>query len=262
MSEEQTPVKAMDENLRRYYLDTMGIQCWELLDTGKAQQAENHLVKTAAPLADDSKGENRDVAPVAVSATANWSLLETGVAQCTHCALHKTRKQAILGRGSQCAELMIILLAPDLSDDAAGQLCSGEAYQLLSKMLAAIDIAIDDVYITSLLKCALPARHTVSPRELHQCHVYLKQQLKLIDPKQLVILGETTARCLLQNDKPLDDLRALLNPVEKNSIPVAAEYESIPLLVSYSPHELLRSPVNKRKAWQDLQQLQKMMQSV
>lgn len=256
----------MDGNLRRYYLDTMGIQCWELLDAGKQQHGESHQIKTEVPLADnlaaDSTSVNRDVAPAAVNKTANWSLLETSVQQCTHCPLHKTRRQAMLGRGNPTAELMIILLAPDMIDDAAGQLCSGDAYQLLSKMLAAIDIAIDDVYITSLLKCALPAHHTVSLKELHQCDVYLKQQLELIAPKQLVVLGETAARCLLQNDKPLDDLRALINSDEKNSISVASGYESIPLLFSYSPQELLQSPVNKRKAWQDLQQLQKMMQGV
>jgi DNA polymerase len=260
----QFPVKAMDENLRRYYLDVMGIQSWELLDAEKQYHSENPLIKTEVLLADDSAGDNREAAQArpAANETVNWSLLETGIQQCTHCPLYKTRKQAILGRGSPSADLMIILLAPAAIDDASGLLCDGEAYLLLSKMLGAIDIAIDEVYITSLLKCAPPTRHTVSLTELHQCDVYLKQQLKLINPKQLVVLGETAVRCLLQNNKPLDELRALINSDKKNSISERAQYESVPLVVSYSPQELLQSPVNKRKAWQDLQQLQKMIQDV
>jgi len=263
MSETQFPVKALDENTRRYYLDVMGIQCWELLDAEK-QRSEDRPVKKAGQLADDGSADNRDVVPaqLAGSETAKWSLLETNVQQCTKCPLHKTRKHAILGRGNQSAALMIILLAPDMIDETSGLLCDGEAYELLSKMLNAIDIAIDDVYITSLLKCALPERHTVSPHELHQCDAYLKQQIQLIQPNHLVVLGEAAARCLLQKDKPLDDLRALINLDEKNSISVLAQYESVPLVVSYSAEELMRSPENKRKAWQDLQQLQKMIQGI
>jgi DNA polymerase len=261
MAETQLPVKALDENTRRYYLDVMGIQCWELLAAEK-QHSEDSPVKNAGKLTDDGAGDDRDVVPVQLAANeaASWALLETKVQQCTQCSLHKTRKQAILGRGNQSAALMIILLSPDMIDEISGLLCDAEAYELLSKMLNAIDIRIDDVYITSLLKCALPPRHTVSPKELHQCDAYLKQQIQLIRPKQLVILGETAARCLLQKDKPLDDLRALINSDEKNSISVLAQYESVPLVVSYAPQELLQRPENKRKAWQDLQQLQKMIQ--
>jgi uracil-DNA glycosylase len=253
----------MDENTRRYYLDVMGIQCWESLDA-KQPRGEDLHIKNVALVADDGRADgDRDVASVrSLPDISNWPQLETAVQQCKQCQLYKTRKQAILGRGHQSAELMIILLSPEMSDDVAGLLCSGEAYQLLSKMLGAIDVSIDDVYLTSLLKCAVPVKHTISSSELQQCEAYLKQQIILVQPRQVVVLGETAARCLLQKDSPMDELRVLINSQEKNNVSIPAGYESVPLLISYSPQELLQQPANKRKAWQDLQQLQKMMQGV
>jgi uracil-DNA glycosylase family 4 len=254
-----SPVKAMDENTRRYYLDVMGIQCWESLEA-KQLLDESHHKKHVMLSGDDQADADRDVASTGLLPDiSNWQQLETAVQQCKQCPLHKTRKQPILGRGHQSAELMIVLLSPDASDDASGQLCSGETYELLSKMLGAIDVAIDEVYLTSLFKCAVPVSHMVSANELRQCNTYLQQQIRLIAPKQLVVLGETAARCLLQKDRPLDDLRVLINSAENNNVSMLAEYPLVPLLISYSPQELLQQPENKRKAWQDLQQLKKMM---
>jgi len=252
----------MDENTRRYYLDVMGIQCWESIAAQQSHAGDHPQQNTM--LADEARVDgDRDVASVNLLADiSNWPLLETSAQQCKQCQLHKTRKQAILGQGNQSAELMIILLSPEMSDDAAGLLCSGEAYELLSRMLGAIDIRIDDVYLTSLLKCAVPVKHTISSSELQQCAAYLQQQIRLVQPRHVVVLGEIAARCLLQKNSPLDELRALINSQEKNNVSIPAGYESVPLLISYSPLELLQQPANKRKAWQDLQQLQKLMQGV
>lgn len=249
----------MDENTRRYYLQAMGIQSWQLLD---AENFRSEELKSIVQPGVDNAGADREVVPASHQPKKmNWLQLETKIRQCAQCPLHKTRRQAIVGRGNQSAALMIVLLAPEMSDDASGLLCNGESYELLSKMLNAIDIVIDDVYLTSLLKCGLPAQHTVSPAELQQCGDYLKQQIRLVRPRQLVIMGENAVRCLLQNDKPLDDWRALINVTETDSRTEPGQYESVPLLVSYSPQELLQQPENKRKAWQDLQQLQKIMHS-
>ena len=241
-------VAPLDENTRRYYLDVMGIQCWQLTqsklesDGVSSAQAESH-------------------------ATALLKL-ETDVQQCAKCQLHVSRKQAIVGRGSKSAELMFVLLSPDRNDDESAVLCSGKANQLFAKMLSAINISIDDVYITSLLKCSVPTQHTISTTELHFCKDYLKQQIQLIQPKLLILLGETTARCFLQKDLFLDDCRDLINtdlintevnsPITENA---ANQFESVPLFVSYSPQELLLHPECKRKAWADLQQLQKMFKT-
>ncbi|MBT8135272.1 MAG: uracil-DNA glycosylase [Gammaproteobacteria bacterium] len=187
----------------------------------------------------------------------SWSLLEQDVENCDRCVLHETRKQPLIGRGSRSAELMFVLLAPDTSDDLMGMICSDAADDLFTRMLAAIDIEIEDVYITSLLKCAVPASHTVSPKEIRCCTEHLKQQVQLIQPELIVVLGETAIRCLLQKDLTLDDYRAM-NP-DKDNRDLQYQFESVPLFVSYSPHELLKQLENKRKAWSDLQQLQAMM---
>lgn len=230
--------QSLDENTRRYYLDVMGIQCWESIDS--QHQRENQ---------DDAsliEGSDRDVAAF------DHSQIEESIQQCTKCALHKTRKQALTGRGNQSAELMFVVLAPSASDDDSGIVCSGEADVLFSKMLAAIEIDINDVYLSSLLKCSVPVNHTVSPKEIQSCYDHLKQQIQLIQPKLLVVLGETAVRCLLQKDLSIDDYRAMNDDLPH-------EVESVPLFVSYSPGELLQQPENKRKAWSDLQQLQKIL---
>jgi len=250
----------LDENRRRYYLDVLGIQCWQLRDAEDSsvtdRQAEG---RSAADRQVAERGSlaanNRDVTSADIITNAdNWSQLETTIQQCDKCQLCATRKQAIAGRGKQSAELMFVLLAPAGSDDEAGSICSGEANDLFAKMLAAINLPIEGVYITSLLKCKVPAKHTVSPQEIKQCLVYLKQQIQLVQPKLLIVLGETTIRCLLQKNLSLDDFRAM-------NAESQYQLESVPLFVSYSPHELLQHAENKRKAWSDLQQLQKLIKN-
>jgi uracil-DNA glycosylase family 4 len=234
----ENTVLPIDENTRRYYLDVMGIQCWE------SKNSTEELVDGAG-LAEASDGD-----------VVSFDALDDAVQQCEQCSLHGNRKQAITGRGSLSAELMFILLGPDESDDKAAMICSGEADILLTKMLAAINVSVNDVYVTSLLKCAVPATHTVSTTELHHCKHHLKQQIRLIKPKLLVVLGEITARCMLQESLSLDDLRSVAN-VDVGQ----KQFEGVPLVISYSPQELMQQPDSKRKAWSDLQQIQKIIQA-
>lgn len=233
----------LDENTRRYYLDVMGVQCWQSLEPVAQQNDDGHVESEAESEGDDS--------------VTGWLQLEQGVQACQQCVLHKARKQALTGRGNQSADLMFVLLAPDAGDDSNGQVCSDAAGDLFTRMLAAIDIDIDDVYISSLLKCAVPASHTVTPKEIRSCTEYLKRQVRLISPGLIVVLGETAIRCLLQKDLALDDYRAM-NP-GRDSKDQQYQFESVPLFVTYSPQDLLQQVENKRKAWSDLQQLQAMM---
>ena len=249
---------SLDENTRRYYLDTMGIQCWQLLDEKQGsfqadqQQVEQQVYQQQAehPQERQSHDEqsttgSRDVAAV------DWAQLETAVARCELCLLHKTRHQAAAGTagtGIKTSSLMFVLLSPN-DDDA---LLSAQAKSLFKKMLAAIDISIDEVYLTSLLKCRVPENHTVSAGEVSTCKQYLKRQIQLVRPKQLVVLGDTAVRCLLQKNMSLDDFR------EHNNMSPRTIEDAV-LFVSYSPEELLLQPENKRKAWTDLQQLQKLL---
>jgi len=233
-------VQTMDENTRRYYLDAMGIQCWELLDT---QQTIEAPCDASIP-----EGSDRDVAG------ASYADLEATIQSCTQCALHETRKQTIAGRGKQSAELMFVVLSANNDDEKNGIICGGEAGDLLSKMLSAININIDDIYLTSLLKCRVPVNHTISPREIQSCNIHLKQQIQLIQPKLVIVLGETAMRCLLQKERSIDEGRAMNDALSQQLV-------SVPLFFSYSPEELLQQPANKRKAWTDLQQLQKIIET-
>ena len=232
--------QSLDENTRRYYLNVMGIQCWQSIDDQQAREDQADV----SPL----ENSDRDVAVVDISN------VEEAIRQCTKCPLHKVRKQPLAGRGKLSAELMFVVLAPSTSDDKSGVICSGDANVLLTKMLAAIDIDIKDVYLSSLLKCNVPATHTVSPAEIQSCDEHLQQQIQQIQPKLLVVLGETAARCLLQKDLSIDDFRAM-NDEMPNTV------AAVPLFVSYSPEELIGQPENKRKAWSDLQQLQKFIKA-
>lgn len=237
------PSDVLTESTRRYYLDVMGIQCWQLRDTVTPDVVEANIVVS------DSQFEN---SKDAVDTDISWSQLESNIQQCKDCTLHEYRKQAILGRGNQTTDLMVVLLAPDSKDDEANLICSGEENILLSKMLSAINISIDDVYITSLLKCCVQQAHTISPKEIQSCNNHLRQQVRLIKPKFIIVLGETTIRCLLQKNLLLDDYRAMNDQPQYR-------IENVPIFVSYSPVELVQQAENKRKAWSDLQQLQKMI---
>jgi len=219
----------LDENTRRYYLEAMGVQCWQL-----REQPETIVDQEVSNL--------------------TWSQLENDIKSCDHCPLHESRKQAISGRGNTDADLFFIMLAPTQSDDESGKLCDGEADALFTKMLSAIEISIDDVYITSLLKCSVSAAHTVSVNEIQSCNLYLQQQLQLVQPRLVVVLGETTNQCLFQNALSLDDFRAM----NTDSV---QQINTIPLFSSYSPDELLQQPENKRNAWSDLQQIQQLLVS-
>ena len=222
---------ALDENSRRYYLDAMGIQCWQLLEQ------ENAALQT----------------PVAIEKeVVEQNVVEQNVAR----DLGKSVQYEVLSRGNKSADMMFVLLSPSANDETSG-LCSGEEGVLLTKMLAAIKVSIADVYITSLLKSSSPVTDAISSNEMEQCKTQLKQQIQKVKPKVLIALGEASAQILLKQKMPLDELREQVNT---NSNKSEAHFESIPLFVSYSPTELLQKAENKRKAWSDLQQLQKFFQ--
>ena len=238
---------ALDESTRLYYLEAMGIQCWQSLQP--VQETMEHAATAEVSV--------HDISAETVTESTDWASLESSIQKCTACQLHATRKQALLGRGNQAAELMFILLAPDSVDEEVGLICSGEADALFSKMLAAIDIDISDVYITSLIKCRPPQNHTITPREIISCNEHLKQQVELVKPRCIIVLGETAIQCLLQKQQPIARMRTDINSSADTSL--MNPLGSIPLFVSYSPHELLRKAELKRNAWTDLQQLQKLI---
>lgn len=248
-----TPV---DENLRRYYLDAMGIQCWQELMPSQPDIAEPMVSDTDVADVEEATMAVADKAVAETSSSQNqhtpFEAIQQKILSCQQCAVHETYPNIIPGRGKEPADILILLLSPSLEDQAASTVCSGGESALLTRMLAAIGLGIDDVFITSLLKYAVPESHTIRPNEVAHGLEHLKAQLEYIRPDTILVMGDIAARCLLQKNIDLDNFRS------SNQSP-EYRYESIPLLFSYSPAELMADPSNKRKAWQDLQLLQALL---
>jgi uracil-DNA glycosylase len=173
----------------------------------------------------------------------DWAQLRARVAACTRCSLSSTRTQTVFGVGSLEAEWLIVGEAPGAEEDRRGEPFVGRAGQLLNSMLRAIGLAREQVYIANVLKCRPPGNRDPAPGEVMECLPYLERQIALLKPKILLAVGRISAQNLLQTDTPLGRLR-----LKVHSFGLA----QVPLVVTYHPAYLLRTPADKRKAWEDL----------
>jgi uracil-DNA glycosylase len=169
------------------------------------------------------------------------------ISGCTKCALGSTRTKFVFGVGNPRATLMFVGEAPGADEDAQGEPFVGRAGQLLNKIIAAINMKREDVYICNILKCRPPNNRTPLPEEVELCMPYLKKQIALIKPKLIVCLGLTAAQNLLKINDSLTKLRGR-----------TLQFEGIPLMVTYHPAALLRNPNWKTPAWEDFQTIQKL----
>lgn len=168
--------------------------------------------------------------------------MKAAVGNCTRCPLHMTRTQGVFGVGDPHAEWMVIGEAPGAEEDRRGEPFVGKAGQLLSAMLKAIGLARERVFIANILKSRPPSNRDPRPEEVRACISYLWRQIELIDPKLILCVGRIAAQTLLQTDVPIGKLRGRLHRIAANR----------PMIVTYHPAYLLRSPGEKRKAWSDL----------
>ena len=219
----------MSGELRHRYLDAMGIQVWVPRD-GEGN---------AAPAIEPSPG-----------AAMDWESLAGKVAVCTGCALHRGRTQTVFGVGDRNASLMIIGEAPGAEEDRQGEPFVGRAGQLLNAMLAAIGLGRDSVYIANILKCRPPNNRDPGEQEAASCTPYLQRQIELVSPRVIMAVGRIAAQWLLDTDRPLGKLRQSVHQYGPSNTP---------LLVTYHPAYLLRSPAQKRKAWEDLKRVRAML---
>lgn len=165
-------------------------------------------------------------------------------AACTMCALHETRTHSVFGVGNTSAKLMIIGEAPGFHEDQQGEPFVGRAGQLLNNMLHSIGLAREEVYIANILKCRPPNNRDPLPAEVALCTNYLNQQIELIQPKLLLAVGRIAAHYLLQTKESLESLRQKVHQYSD---------KQTPLVITYHPAYLLRSPIDKKKAYLDLQ---------
>jgi uracil-DNA glycosylase len=173
------------------------------------------------------------------------TVLAKQVAPCTRCPeLAATRTQTVFGVGSVNPEICFIGEAPGADEDAQGEPFVGAAGQLLNRIIAACGMKREDVYICNILKCRPPGNRTPLPNEAANCREYLERQLELVRPKYIVALGACAAQNLLNTKLSIGKLRGQFH-----------EYRGIPVLCTYHPAFLLRSPDKKRDVWQDMKQL-------
>ena len=184
-----------------------------------------------------------DSVPAGETALLDWATLRSTVAGCTLCGLHSTRTQTVFGVGDPHAQWLVIGEAPGAEEDARGEPFVGRAGGLLNSMLKAIGLSREQVFIANILKCRPPGNRDPRPEEAIACRPYLERQIALIDPKIILAVGRIAAQNLLNTDAPIGKLRGRLHTFGA---------QRRPLVVTYHPAYLLRSPGEKRKAWTDL----------
>ncbi len=176
---------------------------------------------------------------------------ETHVKGCTLCRLHETRTQTVFGQGNPTARLVFVGEAPGFEEDKQGLAFVGRAGQLLSRMIVAMGLTRDEVFICNVLKCRPPGNRDPSADEILACGAYLRQQLAIIEPDVLVALGAPAAKTLLNTAQSIGKLRGRFHEYDLSS--EAGEPLTVPLMPTYHPAYLLRNPSEKRKTWDDLQ---------
>lgn len=172
----------------------------------------------------------------------DWSGLKDAVAQCVACPLHARRKNTVFGVGDENADWMFIGEGPGADEDAQGEPFVGQAGKLLDSMLAAIKLKRgENVYIANVVRCRPPGNRNPEPDEARKCEPFLQRQIELIKPRLIVALGRVAALNLLARETSIASVRGRV-----------LEYKGIPLIVTYHPAYLLRSLMDKAKAWEDL----------
>jgi len=171
-----------------------------------------------------------------------WESLQYQVQACTLCDLHKFRKNTVFGIGNKKAELLIVGEAPGATEDEQGKPFVGRAGMLLDSMLASIGLKREEIFIANILKCRPPNNRDPLPEEVKLCTPYLNQQIALLQPKLIVALGRIAAHFLLAVNTSLGSLRGKVH-----------QYGELktPLIVTFHPAYLLRSPREKARAYDD-----------
>jgi DNA polymerase len=192
---------------------------------------------TAAPLADATPA-HRAEPPSRLSLPR----VRAELGECTRCKLSATRKTIVFGVGNPAADLVFVGEGPGYDEDQQGEPFVGKAGQLLDKMIAAMGLTREQVYICNVVKCRPPGNRNPEPDEVAACEPFLRQQLDAIAPRFIVALGKFAAQTLLRTTAPISALRGRWH-----------SYQGIQLMPTFHPAFLLRSPERKRDAWHDLQ---------
>jgi uracil-DNA glycosylase family 4 len=189
-------------------------------------------------------GETKTIIPLSQSDALEALRVDIGP-DCSRCKLHTLgRKQVVFGVGNPNADLMFVGEAPGADEDIQGEPFVGRAGQLLTKIIEAIDLKREDVYIANVIKCRPPGNRNPEPDEVEQCEPFLFRQIDSIKPRVIVALGKFAAQCLLKTDAPITRIRGR-----------EFTYRDAVLIPTYHPAYLLRNPSAKRDVWEDMKKV-------
>jgi len=194
--------------------------------------------------------KEKELIPNPISTLQSVDEIAAKVKKCTRCPLYETATHGVPGEGDPKAELVCVGEAPGAKEDETGRPFVGPAGQLLTKILAAIDLTREQVFICNVLKHRPPGNRNPRPEEIEACSPYLIRQLELIKPKVIVAFGTFAAQTLLNTKAPIGQLRGLVH-----------RYHGTPLVVTYHPAALLRNPAWKRPTWEDVKLARRILDS-
>ena len=226
---------------QRRYLDAMGIDVWVRRDLALPEEAAGPQVESESARAEPAPTAGEGLPEVS---ELDWDALRQRVAACQFCdELYRTRTQTVFGVGVRQARWLLIGEAPGADEDRQGEPFVGRAGKLLNAMLQSVGLSREQVYIANILKCRPPNNRDPRPDEAAACFPYLQRQIALIQPDLIIALGRVAAQRLLECSTPLSRLRGSVHRLESTDTP---------LIATYHPAYLLRTPADKRKAWDDL----------
>jgi len=251
---------------RAAMLCELGLQAWLPRPARPGEAAVGAGATTPSLRGGDSAGPERQVPARAVEAAAggparmsnsgparvapaglDWPELQRAVEDCTACGLCATRTRTVFGIGHRRARWMIVGEAPGEQEDLRGEPFVGRSGQLLDAMLRVLgltrsaDSPARQVYIANTLKCRPPSNRNPEPEELARCEPFLVRQIELVQPAVVLAMGRFAVQALLRSKEPVGRLRGRVH-----------HYQGVPLVVTYHPAYLLRNPLDKARAWEDL----------
>src|SRR4029079_675474 len=208
--------------------------------------------RPSTPSAEETSASDPEpLVQIAGSSTAALAAVRTDIGEdCSRCKLHTMgRKQIVFGVGNPDADLMFVGEAPGVDEDVQGVPFVGRAGQLLTKIIEAIGLTRDEVYIANVIKCRPPGNRNPEPDEVATCEPFLFRQIDAIAPKVIVALGTFAAKTLLQTADPISRLRGRV-----------FDYRGAKLIPTFHPAFLLRSPDRKRDVWDDMKKVRVLLQ--
>jgi uracil-DNA glycosylase len=250
------------------FFQELGVEGMRADATWRKRSTPDAVLPSSAPLAPTEPPEPQPTAPLAPSEPSDLVIpaepvvpvfssaadalaaLQTEIGPaCTRCKLHTLgRTQVVFGVGNPEADLMFVGEAPGADEDIKGEPFVGRAGQLLTKIIEAIGMRREDVYIANVIKCRPPGNRNPEPDEVEQCEPFLFRQVDTIKPKVIVALGKFAAQCLLRTTDPITRIRGK-----------EFAYRDAILIPTYHPAYLLRNPAAKRDVWEDMKRVRELL---